>query len=503
MAFALPDGTHASGGGPIALPYITNRCLHIDRPPTAFSIFLSSLKGTVTHKRHQRFKQKSTVFRMDLLKLKFRSLNDDIRRPFVEKAESLKIASQALRKERLALWKRGVRNFAVIVSVPAESSTLAPHASSHTDTSMPVESEGHDAEASCMWLKLDCACASPAASPSDATEQQPAGRSPEATPAATLVFTDTASGVQQTFAVDTTKPLGSGSYGQCYIVRDVVSGQCMCAKLANPGHGVEDARASLRKEMAAMNRMTHPNVARAFALCFASDGSLSAMLLPLEAGNLRTWIEALPPLPPLPDASVLAERCVSWSERSCLVQIANGLAHMHGRAVIHLDVKPENVLMRIVGENPLPVLADFGMCRCTEACDGIPDEDLRAHFINSTCYRPIELCTCANLLTRARPRHDVWAFGCIMFETVARSHPCWRRKSGDSLLRLFSGINMRQPAEALYRMRNYRLKEYAGRSMLPVILLSQPQSTNRGEQTSAKRLGTVLAALRIASDVAV
>jgi serine/threonine protein kinase len=44
--------------------------------------------------------------------------------------------------------------------------------------------------------------------------------------------------------------------------------------------------------------------------------------------------------------------------------VAAGLAHAHGRGVIHRDIKPQNVLMDEYGS---PKLTDFGIARALDA----------------------------------------------------------------------------------------------------------------------------------------
>ena len=62
-------------------------------------------------------------------------------------------------------------------------------------------------------------------------------------------------------------------------------------------------------------------------------------------------------------------------------------------------------------------------------------------MIQSEVYRPWDLFHAAQSLVRLRPRHDVWAFGCLAYE-VAQMHPgIWREGRAPS--RLFSGVNMR------------------------------------------------------------
>ena len=386
-----------------------------------------------------------------------------------------------------------------------EDRALGPDttASTRTSSAAPVatsvlaeSSQGQVVASETVWLQLPCSAVSPPCTelvaPEGADGGTPAGG---ASTVAELTWADPSSAVQRPMVVHLDRPLGGGTYGDCFVVSDNITGLCMCAKFAaQAASGRESSRAALRKEFAVMSRLSHPNILRAWNVCFASDGSVLALLLPLADSSFRQWVEGIPAIV---ETSVLAEDRVGDAERACLAQIADGIAHMHARAVVHLDLKLENILVDGGGSRPVPLLADFGQSRCQERADGIPDEDLRAGDVNSLQYRPLELCHNENFVVSPRFRYDLWAFGCIMFETIARSHQLWRRKGEHGVLRLFSGIDTYLPLGQVLPMRNYRLKTYLPSSMVLLILQAQPASASRSDQTSAVVMGRALRALRV------
>ena len=93
--------------------------------------------------------------------------------------------------------------------------------------------------------------------------------------------------------------------------------------------------------------------------------------------------------------------------------IANGLAAIHAAGVLHLDVKPANVL--IVGD--IPKLADFGSADLV-----IPGQTTAriqvADIIGTTVFMPPEfLATYVGLDDGLRPadeKVDVWSFACMV-----------------------------------------------------------------------------------------
>ena len=58
------------------------------------------------------------------------------------------------------------------------------------------------------------------------------------------------------------------------------------------------------------------------------------------------------------------------SRRKVLSQIASALEHLHGKSIVHGDIKPQNILISLpISENsPVIKLADFGLSRLTKNC---------------------------------------------------------------------------------------------------------------------------------------
>ncbi len=136
--------------------------------------------------------------------------------------------------------------------------------------------------------------------------------------------------------------LGRGAHG--YVLRAVQLslGRAVAIKRLNPGAPADP----IRREAAALAAIGHPHVVP--ILDVVADGDGVALVLPLAAGGS------------------LAERLASQGRiaaaevATIAVKLSGALTAAHRLGVLHLDVKPSNVLLAADGE---PWLADFGVAR--------------------------------------------------------------------------------------------------------------------------------------------
>lgn len=130
------------------------------------------------------------------------------------------------------------------------------------------------------------------------------------------------------------------------------------AKLPKPDAEDGGASAGMERELAMLVRAQgHPNVLRLHGL-FSLGGSWAIVSEYCSHGDLGSIVQRQP--------------FVEADARPIFQGILQGLAHVHGRGIVHDDVKAENVLLRADRQ---ALLADFGISRLASeegtSCQGV------------------------------------------------------------------------------------------------------------------------------------
>ncbi|QIS11631.1 serine/threonine-protein kinase [Nocardia arthritidis] len=141
---------------------------------------------------------------------------------------------------------------------------------------------------------------------------------------------------------------GEGGSSEVYLADDPVRGRPVALKILNRDAAVSAAaRSRFRNEYAVAALLRHPNVITVF-----DHGQLDG----------RPWL-TYEYVPGGTAVALVPDRHAEMDPvrvLPLLAGIAAGLDYVHGREVVHLDVKPANML---VGAHNSGVLTDFGIAR--------------------------------------------------------------------------------------------------------------------------------------------
>ena len=188
--------------------------------------------------------------------------------------------------------------------------------------------------------------------------------------------------------------LGAGGMAEVFLARDRATGQDVALKLLAPGL-TNDPKVVERfaAEAEAAAAIDHPNV-----VAVRDWGPEYIAMEYVPGPNLK---ELLRERGPLPEAEALA----------LAAQIAAGLEAAHARGVVHLDVKPHNVLLAPGGEAKV---ADFGIARALGGTGAT-----LTTVIGSAPYISPEQARGS----RVDARSDVYSLGALLYELLTGRPP--------------------------------------------------------------------------------
>lgn len=197
--------------------------------------------------------------------------------------------------------------------------------------------------------------------------------------------------------------LGKGGMGEVYEAQDLtVEGLHVALKTIRPQIASSDAvQQRFRKELLLAREVTHPNVCRindVFTHDAEHTGRVLLLSMELLSGEtLRDRVRAAGPLPPHEAVTILS-------------QVADGLAAAHSVGVLHLDLKPANIMLVRQKDGSLRVVVmDFGLARSLEEAHGP-----QAAFGGTPAYMPPEQIAGKETDKTA----DVYTWGMVAWEVL-------------------------------------------------------------------------------------
>ncbi len=193
--------------------------------------------------------------------------------------------------------------------------------------------------------------------------------------------------------------IGGGGMGQVWQALHP-DGVPLAVKLLRPERSGEDEDL-FEAEIAAVARLDHPNIVRVYA----------ALRLDAAAAEVTERPAGTPALVmDLVEGGTLESHPGDWTweeVRTVLLQLLDALGHAHARGVLHLDLKPGNVLMDARGRGPVARLTDFGLA-------GIARRAGAGAMFGTPAYLSPEQATGGRL----GPATDLYGLGCLAWKLL-------------------------------------------------------------------------------------
>lgn len=218
--------------------------------------------------------------------------------------------------------------------------------------------------------------------------------------------------------------LGKGTYGNVYTSED--GNVVKRYKILENGIQVD-----MLREISIMKLFSHPNILP----CISYDLSKKEIIMPYYSYNLQDYM----------DKYSLNSEMIQNIFYSCCKAIYT----LHCRNIVHRDIKPDNILINLHGEEINVALCDYGMSR-----------PLKGDMTNKVCtiwYRPFELFVGQK---DYGTELDVWSLGCVLGEMLLEE-PLFPHKSGIEMIQSQLKL-LGTPEKCDFNFKNVKLPRYKG-----------------------------------------
>ena len=176
-----------------------------------------------------------------------------------------------------------------------------------------------------------------------------------------------------------TDRLAEGGHSLIYKVEDERLRRAACAKIFHLDGAAAEVRQAVERrfvhEAYLLARLSHPGTVQIYDFGYMAEPGAAGQELPFQVcelvngGPLSRWVKRRGRLAP---REVL----------STIVPLCRALADVHASRLVHLDVKPQNILLARTATGPMPKLGDFGIAQAMDAPTPAGESSLLMYSVN-------------------------------------------------------------------------------------------------------------------------
>jgi mitogen-activated protein kinase kinase kinase len=208
--------------------------------------------------------------------------------------------------------------------------------------------------------------------------------------------------------------IGEGSFGSVYLALHAITGELLAVKqveLPNVTKGTESDKkktsmiTALKQEIDLLQGLRHPNIVQYLGTS-SDENYLNIFLEYVPGGSIAGMLKQY---------SFFNETLV----RNFVRQIMKGLAYLHGRDIIHRDIKGANVLVDNKGGIKI---SDFGISKRADVASAsqLPGSGLNRPSLQGSVFWMAPEVVRQSAHTK---KADIWSLGCLIVEMFTGARP--------------------------------------------------------------------------------
>lgn len=194
--------------------------------------------------------------------------------------------------------------------------------------------------------------------------------------------------------------LGSGSSSRVFEVVDQKTGKSCALKLLNPALCVDANQSkAYTKEFEILKDLNHPNIAKVYDIGMINENDVDQIFIVTELIKGEDLFEST--------------KAFDFQTYEILfVQCLRALNYIHQKDILHLDIKPQNILVTYDNDKPSAKLIDFGLAR-------LINETKDKDYFGTQHYMSPEMAS------KQSYNHttDIYSLGRSFYKVLTRDHP--------------------------------------------------------------------------------
>lgn len=213
--------------------------------------------------------------------------------------------------------------------------------------------------------------------------------------------------------------LGEGSYGKVKEVLDSETLSRRAVKILTKRklRRIPNGEQNVRREISLLRTLHHRNVIELLDVLYNEEKQKMYLIMEYCVGGLQEMLDSVP-----------EKKLPMHQAHDYFIQLLDGLEYLHGRGIIHKDIKPGNLLLTL--DHTLKI-SDFGVA---EALDEFAPNDNCTTGQGSPAFQPPEIANGHDVFSGYKV--DIWSTGVTLYNITTGLYPY----EGDNIYKLLENI---------------------------------------------------------------